>query len=124
MNLLGLLMQGYLSKQLTHRRLDRKTRRMRGSIGVTAGSMAITMTFTPEAILISKGIQPKTRARVSGTMQEMLGMITHGGLISSAIAVLEGRLAIRGNPFALLPLIGLMTKKVDLPATNSNTDPR
>lgn len=116
MNLLGLLLAGFLRKQLTNPRLARKASRMRGAFGVQAGRMAITLTFAPEGIRISKGFAPKTRARILGSMEEMIALVAgSGSTIAAVIAVLEGRIGIRGNPFALLGLLPIMIKKVKPP---------
>ncbi len=116
MNLLGLLLAGFLRKQLTHPRLARKAGRMRGAFGVQAGRMAVTITFSPEGIRISKGFAPKTRARIFAAMEEMIALVAgSGSTVAAIIAVLEGRIGIRGNPFALLGLLPIMIKKVKPP---------
>jgi len=113
MNLLGLLIQGFLQQRLQSPKLARKARRLRGAFGLQAGSMAITITFAPDGVVISKGIAPRTRARIAGSMGEMVAMVSGGGgLVASVIAVLEGRVSIRGNPFALLRLLPIMTGKL------------
>lgn len=115
MNLLGLLLGGFLQRQLTDPKLARKASKMRGGFGVKAGRMAITITFAPDGVHVSKGFAQKTRARIIGSMQEMIALVSDGGLVSSIIAVLEGRIGIRGNPFALLGLLPIMIKKVKAP---------
>ncbi len=113
MNLLGLLIQGFLQQRLESPKLARKARRLRGAFGLQAGSMAITITFAPEGIVISKGIAPRTRARIAGSMGEMVALVSGGGgIVAAAIAVLEGRVSIRGNPFALLRLLPIMIGKL------------
>ncbi|MBI5535338.1 MAG: hypothetical protein HY898_21600 [Deltaproteobacteria bacterium] len=109
MNLLGLLIQGFLSQQLAIPRLERKARRMRGNFGVRVADMAITLSFSPEGVVVHKGIAPRVRAMVEGAMNEMIPMVTGGGgMIPAVIAVLEGRITISGNPFALLGLMPLL----------------
>lgn len=117
MNLLGLLLAGFLGKQLTDPKLARKASKLRGAFGIRAGDMAITVTFAPDGVRVSKGFAEKTRARISGSMQEMVALVAgDGGTVAAAIAVLEGRIGIRGNPFALLGLLPVMIKKVEVPA--------
>jgi hypothetical protein len=112
MNLLGLLIKGFMEQKLESPRLARKAKRLRGAFGLQAGSMAITLSFSPQGVVIYKGIAKRTRARISGEMGEMVELVSGGGgLISSMIAVLEGRVTIRGNPFALLGLLPIMTGK-------------
>lgn len=116
MNLLGLLLQGFLAQQLQSPKLARKARRTRGAFGVQAGQMAITLTFGPDGVVISKNFAPKTRARIIGSMEEMIALVAGGGgTIPAIIAVLEGRLKVRGNPFALLALLPIMVGKVKPP---------
>lgn len=118
MNLLGLLLAGFLGKQLTHPKLARRAGKLRGGFGVQAGRMAITITFAADGIHISKGLEHKTRARISGSMQEMVDLVAgDGGTVAAVIAVLEGRIGIRGNPFALFGLLPIMIKKVKTPPT-------
>ena len=113
-NLAGLLFAGFLRNQLAHPKLARKASRIRGAFGMHVGRMPFTLTFTPDGVFISKGIAPKTRARVAGSMEEMIALVAgSGSTIGAFIAVLEGRLSIRGNPFALLRLLPLMLKKVN-----------
>jgi hypothetical protein len=117
MNLLGLLLEGFLARQLALPRLERKARRMRGSFGLQVGAMAVTLSFSADGIAIAKGIAPKTRARVIGPLDEMVALIAGGGgLVDAAIAVLEGRVGIRGNPFALLGLLPILLTRPPAPA--------
>ncbi len=116
MNLLGLLLGGFIGKQLTDAKLARKARKLRGAFGIRAGRMAITITFGPDGVRVSKGIAPKTRARIFGSMDEMVALVAgDGSTVAAIIAVLEGRIGIRGNPFALLGLLPIMIKKVEAP---------
>ncbi len=117
MNLLGLLIKGFVEQKLQSPKLARKASRLRGDFGLRAGSMAITLSFSPQGVVIRKGIAKRTRARISGEMGEMVELVSGGGgLISSAIAVLEGRVTIGGNPFALLGLLPIMLGKVQVKA--------
>ncbi len=113
MNLLGLLLVGFVQRQLSSPKLERKAKKLRGAFGVQAGQMAITLSFAPEAVTVSKGIASKTRARITGSMQDMIDLVAgDGGTIAALIAVLEGRISVGGNPFALLGLLPIMVKKV------------
>jgi hypothetical protein len=120
MNLLGLLLQGFLSQQLTDPKLQKRARRLRGQFGVQVADMAVTLGFSPEGVLIRKGMVRPLRATVRGPMKEMIPLVTGGGLVVAAIAVLEGRISIGGNPFALLRLMPLLMasgkKNAALPA--------
>lgn len=107
-NLLALLLQGYLTQQVVDRRLAKKARRLRGTFGVTVGNMTVRIEFAPHAITVHSGAEGRTRARVRGAMQEMIPLVLGGSFVAAAIAVLEGRIGIGGNPFALLRLLPLL----------------
>jgi hypothetical protein len=108
MNLLGLLLKGFLEKQLSDPKILRRASRLRGEYGIAAGQMAITLVFGPATLTLRKGISPSSRARVSGPMHEMLDLVSAGSLGAAVIAVLEGRISIGGNPFALLGLLPVL----------------
>lgn len=111
MNLLGLLLHGFLQQQLQQPKAARQARKLRGAFGIQAGSMAVTLCFEPGAIVIRKGVAERTRARVIGSLQEMVDLVTGGSILAAVIAVLEGRITVRGNVFALWSLLPLMTAR-------------
>ena len=109
MNLLGLLLHGFLDQQLASRRLANKARRLRGDFGVRVGDMAVTLSFAPDTVTIRNGLSGRLLATVRGPMNEMIPLVTGGGgMVPAMIAVLEGRIGISGNPFALLKLMPLL----------------
>lgn len=120
-NLLALLLQGYLAQQVSDPRLARKARRLRGSFGVAVGSMAVRIEFAPQGVTLHSGAQGRTRARVHGAMEEMIPLVLRGSLVAAVIAVLEGRIGIRGNPFALLGLLPLLLGRRKAPALPPST---
>jgi len=120
-NLLALLLQGYLAQQVADRRLAKKARRLRGSFGVTVGSMAVRIEFAPQAVTLFSGAEGRTRARVRGAMEEMIPLVLRGSFVVAAIAVLEGRIGIGGNPFALLGLLPLLLGRPKRPALSAST---
>jgi len=124
MNLLGLLLQGFLSQQLAEPRLQKRARRLRGQFGVQVADMAVTLGFSPEGVVIRKGLVRPLRATVRGPMKEMIPLVTGGGFVVAVIAVLEGRVSISGNPFALLrlmPLLFASDKVRTLPAQGASS---
>jgi hypothetical protein len=124
MNLLGLLLQGFLSRQLVDPKLQRRARRLRGQFGVQVADMAVTLGFSPEGVLIRRGMVRPLRATVRGSMKEMIPLVTSGGLTVAVIAVLEGRVSISGNPLALLrlmPLLFASNKAKALPAQGASS---
>ncbi|MBI4704333.1 MAG: hypothetical protein HY744_24780 [Deltaproteobacteria bacterium] len=109
MNLLGLLLKGFLEERLAQAGLARRARRLRGAFGVGAGRMAVTLCFDEGGVRICKGLGAGTRACVSGPMDVMIRLVAGGGgLVAAAWAVLSGGLRIRGNPLALLGLLPVM----------------
>ena len=112
MNLLGLLLRGYLEQRLEDPGLARRAQRLRGSFGVQAGAMAITLTFSTQGVTISRNLAPGTRARIVGPLGEMVRLVTAGGSVAALGAVIAGRVSIGGNPLALLGLLPLMTGRM------------
>ncbi len=105
MNLLGLLLASFLRARLQDLNLRQRALRVRGAFGLTVGSMSITLCFSSSEILVRRGIADKTRARIIAPMNEIVPLVTgHGGLVAAGIAVLEQRITVRGNPFALLAI--------------------
>ena len=116
MNLLGLLLQGYLERQLREPSLQRKAARLRGDFGVRVGEMGVTLSFGPQNLTIRRGMEGRTRARMTAPMEELVPLVasntgTVGTYLAAVVAVLEGRISIGGNPFALLGLLPLMLSR-------------
>ena len=105
MNLLGLLMRGLLAANLADERLYAKARGMSGDVLVCAGRMAVTLRFGEGRITIVRGDAGASRARVSGGMKDLLGVVAEGRMVAPFLA---GRLKIGGNPFVLLGMLPLI----------------
>jgi hypothetical protein len=105
MNLLGLLMRGLLAVNLADDRLWAKARGMSGDVLVTAGRMAVTIRFGDGRVTIVRGDAGASRARVSGGMKDLLGVVAEGRMVGPFLA---GRLRIGGNPFVLLGMLPLI----------------
>jgi hypothetical protein len=105
MNLLGLLMRGLLEENLRVPANARAAARMRGEVAVEAGGMEVTLRFADGGITVLPGASGRPRARVRGGMQDLLSMVTGGGLVGP---VLAGRVRIGGNPFVLLRMLPLI----------------
>lgn len=119
MNLLGLLFQGYLHRQLQSPRLRRKAARLRADIGIQAGTMGVTLSFGEDGIVLRSGITEKPTAWVAGPMQEMLSLVGRGGGFAAAtVAVLEGRIATGGSLWALWRALPIL-----LPSRSSGAPP-
>ena len=110
MNLLGLLLQGFLTRQLDAPALRARASRLRGDFGLQAGEMAVTLSFDGAGILIKKGFTAVARARILGPMHEMVA-VAGGGAWRGVASVLSGRVTIRGNVLALVGLMPIMLAK-------------
>jgi hypothetical protein len=109
MNLLGLLLASFLRSRLADPKLLKRALRVRGNFGLTVGQMSLTLCFSQDGLLVQRGIAPKTRARIKAPMNEIVPLVTgSGGIVAAAIAVLEQRIHIAGNPFALLSIAPIM----------------
>jgi hypothetical protein len=115
MNLLGMLLHEYLKKHLEIPRVRRRASRLRGAFGLQVGPMAVTLSFTPDSVVVIKGMAARTRARILGPMREVIPLVTGAGYASAFIALLEGRVSIRGNPFALLSLLPILMNRTRKP---------
>ena len=105
MNLLGLLMAGLLESRLSDPALRDRALRMRGAVAVRAGDMEVALRFGETGPVVQALGQGRFRARVSGSMPAMLGVVSGGPMVSP---VLQGRLRVSGNPFWLLSLLPLL----------------
>ena len=105
MNLLGLLMKGLLEEKLKVEGHARRARRIKGDVQVQAGTMGVTLRFDGERILILAGTSGKARARVRGTMEALLEIVTGERLVRP---ILSGRVRLGGNPFWMLKLLPLI----------------
>ena len=104
-SLMGLLMRGLIEENLRIEANARRVARMRGDVAVQAGGMAVTLSFGDGGVTIRGGTPEHPAARVSGGMEDLLGMVTGGGLVGP---VLSGRVRIGGNPFMLLRILPLI----------------
>jgi hypothetical protein len=102
MNILGLLMRGLLSDNLSKPRNLKRGQRMKGDIAVKAGKMTVTLRFVEGHLTIIRGETEKPRARVGGDMSTLLGVVTGKGMVWP---FLTGKLKIGGNPFVLLKML-------------------
>ncbi len=109
MHLLGLLLKGFLERQLAIPAVQRRAAGLRGDFGVSAGSMSVTLSFSEHGVLIKKGITATARAASVAAWARWS--------ISSPAAEICGlplarcsarRMRVRGNVFALLPLLPIM----------------
>jgi hypothetical protein len=96
MNLLGLFMKAALEERLSA--LERA--RPRDDIGIESGGMSVTLSFSPDGVIVRNGIMGKPRARLAGDLGS-LAAIAQGKFIGP---IARGKVRISGDPLALLPL--------------------
>jgi predicted lipid carrier protein YhbT len=96
MNLLGLFMKAALQERLPA--LERA--KPSGSFLVESGGMTITLNCSLNQIVIRKGEQPHTDARLRGDL-DALARLASGRMVDS---FLRRRIRVSGNPIKLLPL--------------------
>jgi hypothetical protein len=108
MNLMGLLMRGLLESSLKTERGRRAAQKLRGDVRVNAGAMGVTLSFTPEEIVLRANESGRTRAHVRGDMKPLLELVAGGSLFAP---VLLGRIRVGGNLLMLLRLLPLIRSK-------------
>ena len=104
MCLLGLLLKGFLAKQLGDPKLHRRAATLGGEFELGAGAMRVTLAFLPMGIEIRHGRAIRPRATLGGEMQELVAVASGAGLARAVRAFLTGRLRVGGNPLAALRL--------------------
>jgi len=98
MNLLGLLLSSVLERALATPAAARHARALRGDVAIEASGMAVTMRFEAGRVEVRRGLSPRPRATIRGTLTALLGAALGRG---RAWSLLTGRLRPRGNLFAL-----------------------
>lgn len=105
MSLLGLMLGDVIARNLGRPEGAALARRLRGTVGVVAGRMAITLGFDGERVVLRRGLEANQRARVAGTLDGLLQVSLGRGAIRSFLA---GEVSIKGNPLFALKLLPLM----------------
>lgn len=106
MNVLGLLMAGYLESALQDTALRGLVGRLGGGLSIRAGKMWTTLLFDGGGVEIVRGRDEAARASVEGEMDVLLGVVTGGPLV---LPVLSGKVRMGGNLLLLLRLLPLLT---------------
>jgi hypothetical protein len=102
MNLLGLFMKAALEPRLA----DEETTRARGDIALTGGEMSVTLSFSPQRVVIRKGVAGKPRAHIKGSLEALIEVAR-----GKTAPLLTRRARLSGNPLAALPLAGIFRKE-------------
>ncbi len=106
MNVLGLLMAGFLDSALADERLAKRAAAMKGNVCIQAGRMWITLCFDGAGIEVTRGRTDKHRATVRGEMDALIGVVTGAGMVAP---VLAGKIRIGGNPLFLLRMLPILS---------------
>jgi hypothetical protein len=106
MNVLGLLMNGFLGAALRNPSLAARARSMRGDVWLRAGKMWTTLSFDGNGIEIVRGRTETRRAEVGGEMDTLLGVVTGAGMVGPFLA---GKIRIGGTPLFLLRMLPILT---------------
>jgi hypothetical protein len=112
MNVLGLLLHGFLRSVLEDPALAARAKGMKGCIWLRAGLMWASLCFDGKGIEIVRGKTAERRAAVEGDMHVLLGVVTSSGLrglLAMAGLWLRGKLRLGGNLIFLLRLLPILT---------------
>lgn len=96
MNLLGLFMKAALESRVPA--IERA--RPRGDIALSTPQMSVTLSFSPDRVIVRKGVVGKPRAQLRGSLESLL-QVARG---RTARPLLTRRARLSGNPLAALPL--------------------
>ncbi len=110
MSLLGLMLGGVLEANLKTDQGKASARKLRGSLGITAGKMKITMRFAQGNITIVRGHAENLTAKVKGSLDGLLQVSLGRGAIRSFLA---GEVGFSGNPFFVLKVLPLIRVQRD-----------
>jgi len=106
MNVLGLLMHGFLRNALANEKLAARAKSMSGNVWLQAGPMWVTLCFDGQGIELVRGKTEQRKAMVGGEMDVLLGVVTGAGMVGPFLA---GKIKIGGNPFFLLKMLPILT---------------
>jgi hypothetical protein len=119
MNLLGLLLKGFLEDRLAQPRVAGRARRISGAFGIEAGTMRVTLRFDRGGVQILSGFAPRLRAHLHGSLDHLLHLVAAGSWWRAVGAILRRHLGVGGNPLALLELLPVMLAQPAGPAMSS-----
>ena len=106
MPIFGLIIGSVLEKNLEDPKKEKKTRSIRGVIGIQAGKMKIALNFDQENITIHPGWSGKINARCRGTLEAFVSL---GLGKNPIIPLLKRKMSMGGNLFLLYKLIPILT---------------
>ena len=107
MNLLGL----FLKAALDERREAVSSAGLEGDIAVTASGMSVTLSFSPDRLVVTNGVRGKPRAHLKGSLESLVA-IARGHLWRT---LLTGKARVTGNPMAAMPLARVFKQRPSVP---------
>lgn len=99
---------GHFLRAVLAGRIEAGARVPRGRIGIRAGSMEMTLTGDGRCVRLDTGIAPDVKAVVSAPLDTLMGIALGRGMVH---ALLARRIRIRGNPFALLSWMPVLSAR-------------
>jgi len=102
MNLLGLMMRQALEDRMPYL----EGMGQEGDVAITADRMSVTISFSPQQILVRKGVVGSPRAHLKSSLEALISVAR--GRFGAAVASREVRVS--GDPRALLPLAGVFRR--------------
>lgn len=105
MNLLGYILYGIIERNLQTERGRRAFKKTKGTIGLAASGMRVTLDFQGEQLQLEVGQAGPVDARVEGTIDTLMRISLGGNFV---VPVLRGRLRVGGKIWRLLSLIQLL----------------
>ena len=104
MNLLGLMLGRIIERSILVEENENRAGRMRGLLGVTAGQMSVTLSFSEKELTVSMGLCPALKAAVKGSLTSFLDIAIHHRPVKHFLA---GSISLKGNPFFALKALPL-----------------
>ena len=103
MSLLGLMMRQALEDRADHL----QGRPPAGDVAVTADRMTVTLSFSPERVVVFKGLRGSPRAHLTTSLEALVAIAR--GRFGQALA--SRRVRVSGDPRALLPLAAVFRRR-------------
>jgi hypothetical protein len=105
MNLLGYILRSLVERNLETESGARVLKKMNRTVLVGASDMRITLDFSGADLVMAVGQEERTDARVSGSMDTLLGVSLGKGMVWP---VMTGKLKVGGKVWRLLRMLKLL----------------
>ncbi len=105
-HLMAFFVRSLLERRMAVPAVAKRAQSIRGRFSLEGSGMRAVLSFSESGIEIACG-DGAADAGVRGELSTLLGVCLGKGYI---LPVLTGRIGIRGNPFKLLPLLGVLVE--------------